>query len=144
MAKSSTSFPPGESGNTKGRPRNQFSMTAHIIKELRKTTEVNIAGEKLKAKKHTIVAMRLVEKAMLGDMTAIRTILERVDGAPKQSVDVTGDIAQKILNIPESMTAAQRMEEFNRIMAEAVKANQKEAKDVRPDASVPAADSPNK
>ena len=122
--KNTGSFPKGVSGNLNGKPRNHLSMGDKLKKELRKTVEIEMAdGSILKTRKHDVVAMRLVEKAMSGDMTAIRTVLERIDGAPTQAVEITGDIAQRITRIPEYMTGEQRLAEFNRIMAEAASAS---------------------
>ena len=75
---------PGNSGNPYGRPKGSLSLI-HILKEkLEKIPE----NSKLSFAEAIIEA--LVKKAIADeDMSAIREIWDRIEGRPKDSIDVT-------------------------------------------------------
>ena len=79
MARSSTSFAPGRSGNPGGRPKSKDFAEALRI-------ELNEAdGDTTKLRK---LAAKLVQIGMDGDLNAIREIADRIDGKPTQDVGV--------------------------------------------------------
>lgn len=91
------SWKPGESGNPFGRPQGSRNISS-ILKELLEIeleTEDPISGEKISVPVSTIINARLVRKAMDGDNKAIREIYDRIEGRPKQKLDVTGDMKVK-------------------------------------------------
>lgn len=77
-------FKPGESGNPKGRPPKEWTMSAMYKQAAEEASET---GEP----KYKIVARKLLELAEKGDMQAIKELGNRIDGMPKQSVELTGD-----------------------------------------------------
>jgi hypothetical protein len=75
MPYNDTSWKPGQSGNPKGRPPEEDSMTAVL------RTRVNKQE----------IADKLIEKAKEGNVAALKYVYDRLDGMPRQSVEVTGD-----------------------------------------------------
>jgi hypothetical protein len=100
-------FKPGESGNTRGRPR-ATPITSNIAKWLVATHEVErIAGKKVKKRKLTgaeIMAETLIDLAMRGNATAIKEILERIEG--KVPDEFMGELYHAGLDQEETDTAA--------------------------------------
>jgi hypothetical protein len=78
-------FAPGQSGNLKGRPKRGQSFADALRLALKERAEGG--GLKLRA-----VATALVDKAMAGDVGAIREIADRLDGRPKSAVDAKVDV----------------------------------------------------
>jgi hypothetical protein len=72
-------FKPGQSGNPKGRPPTR-GLLVHLRKQLEDATKGLPAEE--------LIAKKLVELAKAGDLAAIRECFDRVEGRPKQSVDL--------------------------------------------------------
>jgi hypothetical protein len=105
-------FKPGQSGNPKGRPKKGLALTDLLEKELNKTA-LDIDGRRHQNKR--ILARVAVEAATTGSVTFVKLsptgephnvtqridprdwmtwakyIIDRVDGPPKQRVDVTTD-----------------------------------------------------
>ena len=79
MAKSSTSFTKGQSGNARGRPKGTSTkpLTDALRYELHR--EVKDAEDGKRRENRTIVARALVRKAKEGDVPD-NTILDRVEG----------------------------------------------------------------
>jgi len=71
---------PGQSGNPKGRPK--FSLVS-ILKEL--LQEVPEGKKEMKAK---VLMREAIEKAMKGDTFMLRDIINRIDGMPRQGIDL--------------------------------------------------------
>jgi hypothetical protein len=72
-------FKPGKSGNPKGRPPTR-GLLVHLRKQLEDATEGQAAEE--------LIAQKLVDLAKAGDLAAIRECFDRIEGRPKQSVDL--------------------------------------------------------
>lgn len=66
---------PGQSGNPKGRPPKDQTMTDALT---------------LQAPKEQIAA-KLIEMALEGNVAAIKYIYDRIDGAPRQALEVSGE-----------------------------------------------------
>ena len=66
---------PGESGNPNGRPLADETMTG-VLKSLADKEEI---------------AKKLLELAQNGNVAALKYIYDRIDGMPRQSVELTGD-----------------------------------------------------
>ena len=77
---------PGISGNPNGRPPSEDSLNNLLREELEKVDP----DKKLSNKE--IIAAALVRMAKEGNRQAIETIFNRLDGTPKQSLEVTGNI----------------------------------------------------
>lgn len=91
MPKTSTSFKPGESGNPNGRPPKGYSIT-EMMKEM-------LANE---PKVKETLGKVIITKALEGDITAIKTVWQYMDGMPKQSVELTGDESKPLyVGLPE-------------------------------------------
>lgn len=69
-----TQFKKGQSGNAKGRPKGAKGFNASLQKELERKITVKEGGRELRLSKAEIAAKRLAEKAMKGDMTALKML----------------------------------------------------------------------
>jgi ribosomal protein L17 len=76
----------GQSGNPGGRPKRKWTFAGLIEQELKKTLKTTKGG-KIKARKAVIG--KLIMLAVDGDLAAIKEIMNRLDGMPKQALDVT-------------------------------------------------------
>ena len=74
----------GQSGNPNGRAKDKVWGDAIRI-------AVNEAHEGGNGKKLRALADKLVDKALAGDMTAMKEIGDRLDGKTAQSVEMTGE-----------------------------------------------------
>jgi len=89
MARSSTSFKPGQSGNRKGAPKKEWTWSS----ELKKAVEEKAKDGK-PIKYH--VSRSLVNQALKGNVNALREMMNRMDGMPKQSHEVEGNVTVNI------------------------------------------------
>lgn len=69
-------FQPGQSGNPGGRPKGAKGFNASVKRELEAKITVSEGGTQKVISKGEAVAKRLMEKALKGDMPAIRAIAE--------------------------------------------------------------------
>ena len=78
--------------NRKGRPPKEYCLT-DILKEQGNMEDVEIADGVKIARKEAI-AQKLWSLAMSGDVNALKYIYDRVDGKPRQSLDIenTGSV----------------------------------------------------
>jgi hypothetical protein len=75
-------FQPGQSGNPAGRPKVivvSEALRAQLAQQMPGADESTFAEALAKA---------LIDKALSGDVLAAREVLDRVEGKPKQSIDV--------------------------------------------------------
>jgi len=89
MPKSSTSFKPGNNANPKGRPKLGWTMRDEYVKALERQT---LDGTPMRQG----VAEALVDKALQGDVIAIREVNNRIDGMPSQTTILKGDVNEPI------------------------------------------------
>ena len=75
-------FPKGASGNSAGRPR--LTKLTESLRQLIAETNPD-ANEKTIAE---TIAQTLVTMALAGDLGAIRELLDRTEGKPKQAIDL--------------------------------------------------------
>jgi hypothetical protein len=85
---------PGQSGNPKGRPPKLISITSYLKEHL---AEVDEATGKNYAE---LVALKLIELAIGGDLEAIREILNRVDGKVIEKHEIDGQIPVTLIFSP--------------------------------------------
>lgn len=78
-------FQPGQSGNPKGRPPKEWTMSSLIEEALEEVEEKS--GKSFKS----LVAKRLAHMAVGGDIQAIKEINDRIDGRPQQKTDITSN-----------------------------------------------------
>ena len=84
-----------ENINRKGAPPKEWTMAAMYRQAAEEASET---GEP----KYKIVARKLLELAEKGDMQAIKELGNRLDGMPKQSVELTGDESKPLyVGLPE-------------------------------------------
>jgi len=105
-----TQFQPGSSGNPKGRPKGAKNFATAIDAELSATVVVTENGRRRKLSKRQIIAKRLVNRAVEGDLKPVPLLLnetrqhenlpglgaaEEVFGGPEQQ-PVIDSIVQRI------------------------------------------------
>ena len=69
-------FPPGRSGNTKGRPKKAGSVSAAIMSAMNKTVTANENGRKRKVRKIDATATQIANKGASGDLRAGKMLLD--------------------------------------------------------------------
>lgn len=69
-------FKPGRSGNPAGRPKGAKGFDASLVRELEAKITVTEGGTRKTMSKAEAAAKRLVEKALKGDMPALRYLAE--------------------------------------------------------------------
>jgi hypothetical protein len=74
--------------NRNGRPKKNQAMTK-ILADVLDEENVNYKGQKISGKE--AVARKMLELAMTGDVPALKYIYDRLDGTPRQSVELTGE-----------------------------------------------------
>jgi len=75
-------FPPGVSGNPHGRPPKGWTWKDLLIEA---SEEAGESGEPVKK----LLARKLVQKGLEGDVSAIKEFGDRIDGKPTQPTDIT-------------------------------------------------------
>lgn len=68
---------PGQSGNPKGRPKAGETITDVL------RIQADLSKQE--------IAEKLIELARGGNVAALKYVYDRLDGAPRQSVELTGD-----------------------------------------------------
>jgi len=89
----STDFKPGVSGNPGGRPKRDWTWSGLFEDALKEELETK-EGKKIEAK-HAIVK-RMIRMAVEGDNMAQREIMNRMEGMPKQGIDLGDDTDLRI------------------------------------------------
>lgn len=83
----------GQSGNPKGRPKGRV-MTATLKELVENKVDLMlhpITGEKnVRLTMREIIILQLIKKSIKGDMEAIKTVLERIDGKVPLPMDHSG------------------------------------------------------
>ena len=83
-------FKKGESGNPNGRPKKGQTIT-DLIRENLDKVDIELDNGTFVTGKEALVD-RLKELAIRGDMTAIKYIIDRMDGPVKQELSFSGDV----------------------------------------------------
>ena len=104
-------FKPGQSGNPNGRPKGVPNAATRMKRFLE--LEINGKNPITKEDEQFTVAelmdLKIIAKAMNGDLSAWEKINDRLEGRPKQTTEHTGDITQNInldsLSLSEKRTA---------------------------------------
>jgi len=82
-------FKKGQSGNSKGRPKGSLSLVSLLKEELEKFIK---GGKKEKVTYAKALIRKVLKKAIVDeDIQMMKDILNRVDGMPKQSVEVENE-----------------------------------------------------
>lgn len=75
-------FPKGVSGNPNGRPKREWTWAGLIEDAMEEQDETGIPYKKT-------VTRKLRQLAKAGDITAIKEVMNRMDGMPTQQTDLT-------------------------------------------------------
>jgi hypothetical protein len=81
--------------NRKGRPKKGHTLTDILTKELQRLRKIDpdkkgmLSGKKL-------IARKMIELAMSGNVIALKEIYNRIDGMPTQKIEAEQDIAYRI------------------------------------------------
>ncbi len=103
MPPKETQFKPGQSGNPAGRPKGVPNTKTRLQRILNLIEEHKnpVTGELEKFTVAELLDMQQVIKARKGDTKAYQILLDRLEGRPQQSVDMTTngkDLPTPILN----------------------------------------------
>lgn len=90
MGKNSTSFKPGEVNNPNGRPPKEHSITQTIRDMMDEKPEIKKA-----------LGTKILDMALKGDITAMKTLWNYMDGMPQQDVELGGKVVIEIDNALE-------------------------------------------
>ena len=83
-------FKKGQTGNPKGRKKGSLSLVSLLKEELEKF--IKTAGKKEKVTYAKALIRKVLKKAIVDeDIQMMKDILNRVDGMPKQSVEVENE-----------------------------------------------------
>lgn len=87
-----TRFKPGKSGNPAGRPPGIPNARTRYLRLLQLTEKISnpVTGELEEFSIMEQLDMQIIAKARRGDIAAYKEIMDRLEGKPKQSVDVSG------------------------------------------------------
>jgi hypothetical protein len=82
-------FQPGQSGNPKGRPKKEQSLT-NIMREMLDEIRETPGDDKSKKIELKILLVRkMIDMALEGDMTAMRHVFQYIDGMPLQKIELS-------------------------------------------------------
>jgi ribosomal protein L17 len=85
----------GQSGNPKGRPKKGETLTDLLREKIEKPK----TPREKKARKELIIE-KLITLAEAGDLAALKYVFDRIDGRPKESIEITDDaIDTKLITI---------------------------------------------
>lgn len=84
----------GEVRNPKGRGKGVPNSKTRLLKLLELVTKVRnpVTGEEEEFSIAEQLDMKMIAKAMKGDTKAYEVVIDRLEGKPKQTTDITADI----------------------------------------------------
>jgi hypothetical protein len=87
-------FEKGQSGNPNGRPKGVQNSKTRLLRllELVQKRRNPITGEDEDFTVLELMDMQMISKALKGDQRAYEAVVDRLEGKPKQTTDITADI----------------------------------------------------
>ena len=87
-------FEKGKSGNPNGRPKGVQNSKTRLLRllELVQKRRNPITGEDEDFTVLELMDMQMISKALKGDQRAYEAVVDRLEGKPKQTTDITADI----------------------------------------------------
>jgi len=87
-------FEKGKSGNPNGRPKGVQNSKTRLLRllELVQKKRNPITGEEEDFTVLELMDMQMISKALKGDQRAYEAVVDRLEGKPKQTTDITADI----------------------------------------------------
>jgi hypothetical protein len=87
-------FEKGQSGNPNGRPKGVQNSKTRLLRllELVQKKRNPITGEDEEFTVLELMDMQMIAKALKGDQRAYEAVVDRLEGRPKQTTDITADI----------------------------------------------------
>ena len=87
-------FPKGVSGNPAGKPKGTEHSKTRLkrILDLVQKKRNPITGEEEEFTVLELMDMQIIAKALKGDQRAYEAVVDRLEGKPKQTTDITADI----------------------------------------------------
>jgi len=87
-------FEKGQSGNPNGRPKGVQNSKTRLLRllELVQKRRNPITGEEEDFTVLELMDMQMISKALRGDQRAYEAVVDRLEGKPKQTTDITADI----------------------------------------------------
>jgi hypothetical protein len=87
-------FEKGQSGNPNGRPKGVQNSKTRLLRllELVQKKRNPITGEEEDFTVLELMDMQMISKALKGDQKAYEAVVDRLEGKPKQTTDITADI----------------------------------------------------
>jgi hypothetical protein len=87
-------FEKGKSGNPNGRPKGVQNSKTRLLRllELVQKKRNPITGEEEDFTVLELMDMQMISKALRGDQRAYEAVVDRLEGKPKQTTDITADI----------------------------------------------------
>jgi hypothetical protein len=108
-----TQFKKGSSGNPKGRPKKALDFDHELLRESRSTVVINENGKRRRVSKHELAIKQLLNKAIGGNVPALRTYLDRHELASEKIALLEASQARDITwRDPEHLT----LDELNELV----------------------------
>ena len=87
-------YPKGVSGNPAGKPKGTEHSKTRLkrLLDLVQKKKNPITGEEEEFTVLELMDMQMIAKALKGDQRAYEAVVDRLEGKPKQSTDITADI----------------------------------------------------
>jgi len=97
-------FTPGTSGNPSGRPKGVKNRSTIVLKWLKARMEVTdpIKKTKIKGSVEDQIVLAIITKAMKGDVSAFKELMDSGYGKANQQVDVTS-LGEKLPSVPPNI-----------------------------------------